>query len=79
MNVAKTFEQNVFNEIHTIQILKLPQKANGTLFSTYTCKTGIYVAASAVTDTHRHSHTERLPYPSRMRRGLMRHSTAVLA
>ena len=30
-------------------------------------KVQMYVAASVVTDTHTHSHTERLPYPLRMR------------
>ena len=47
------FEQSVFNEVHTIHILKLSyhEKPNGTLY-----KTGRYVAASVVTDTHTLTH-----------------------
>ena len=66
-NHAVSPEQNIFSEIHLMQSFKSLQ---GTLwFPTLDIQTR-YVAASAVTDRQTHTHTERLPYPSHMRRGL---------
>ena len=65
---ARTFERSVFSKIHTMHLLKTPWR---TLWHFIWDLKTRYVAASVVTDRQTDRQNERLPYPSRMRRGLI--------
>ena len=54
INVARTYKLSVFNEIHIIQILKLPPKA----LMAPCFQRNRYVAASAVTGKYTHTHAQ---------------------